>query len=230
MLGQEIEKQQFDSTQEVHEFSDEYEKQKRELLTMQERRNKKTGGIRRIAQVAAAFILVLGVSVTAYAVTSNKRVMRVNIKDNKEGNTVSVEIKRNKNSERRCLDITPGYLPLGYEEWMYGKYSYEGVWAADGLTIGDYNDMEKETFPYEKYEERQIGDAKAMILDSGKDTEYRWKVLMFYEQEGNVIVIFGSKEITKAELIKVCENLTYEEISEKEYLKKVNSVSEITEE
>lgn len=224
MLGQEIERQQFDSVQEIHEFSSGYEKQKKELLRKLETKNKKMIGIRKMVQVAAVFVILIGFSVTVYAVTSHTPAMRAVITNNKETKTVSFEIKRNKKSKPQHIDITPIYLPPGYEEWEYGKYSYGGVWAAAGLTIQYYDYIEKDRYKYEHYEERQIGDAKAIILDNGIESDYpRWFVLMFYEEDGHTIAVWGYKEIKKEELLKVCESLAYEEISEEEYLKRINS-------
>lgn len=217
LLGQEIERQQFDSAQEIHEFSNKYEMQKKELLKTLERGDKSGKGIRKLLQAAAVFAILVGLSITAYALASQKPAMEAVITNTKETKTMSFEIKRNKAPGSSYIHITPGYLPLGYEAWAYEKYSYGGVAAAGGLTISSYA-AEKDTYEYEAYEEQQIGDARTIILDKGIDGDYpRWFVLMFYEQEGHTIAVWGDKEIEKEELLKICENLTYEEVSEKEY-------------
>ena len=88
--------------------------------------------MKKFLQAAAAVILVVGISFTAYAMTKNRKAIRVEIKEGIQ--TILIKVERKK----ECTDViaVPGYLPEGYEIWdeekekySLGKYSFGGVWG-----------------------------------------------------------------------------------------------------
>lgn len=190
-LGQEIEEEQFWKEEQIHDFSKDYQNKKQRLLSLAETNREKKAMfhncvIRRILQVAAAVIIVVGISFTVYAMTKNGEAIQVEIE--KGAQTIFVEVERKK----ECADViaVPEYLPEGYEVWdeekekySLGKYSFGGVWGANGITILVDEWMEKEQFPYKTCEIWQTGNVKKLLIDRGEESGYRWGLLQFYEKD-----------------------------------------------
>ena len=168
--------------------------------------------IRRILQAAAAVIIVVGISFTAYAMTKNRKAIRVEIKEGIQ--TIFVEVERKK----ECADViaVPEYLPEGYEVWdeekekySLGKYSFGGVWGANGITILVDEWMEKEQFPYKTCEIWQTGNVKNLLIDRGEEPGYRWGLLQFYEKEGYVVQMFVASFIPKEEVLEIGKQIKF---------------------
>ena len=210
-LGQEIEEEQFWKEEQIHDFSKDYQNKKQRLLSLAEtNREKKTMFhncvIRRILQAAAAVIIVVGISFTVYAMTKNGEAIQVEIEEGAQ--TIFVEVERKK----ECADViaVPEYLPEGYEIWdeekekySLGKYSFGGVWGANGITIQVNDWMEKEKIPYENCEIWKDGRVKNLLIDGGEEAEYRWNLMQFYEEEGYVVEMFAASFIPKEEVLEI---------------------------
>lgn len=235
-LGQEIEEEQFWKEEQIHDFSKDYQNKKQRLLSLAEtNREKKTMFhnyvIRRILQAVAAVIIVVGISFTVYAMTKNGEAIQVEIE--KGAQTIFVEVERKK----ECADViaVPEYLPEGYEVWdeekekySLGKYSFGGVWGANGITILVDEWMEKEQFPYKTCEIWQTGNVKKLLIDRGEESGYRWGLLQFYEKEGYVVQMFAASFIPKEEVLEIGKQIKiyekddfYEREKEKSINKKV---------
>ena len=188
-LGQEIEEEQFWKEEQIHDFSKDYQNKKQRLFSLAETNREKkvmfhNCVIRRILQAAAAVIIVVGISFTVYAMTKNGEAIQVEIEEGAQ--TIFVEVERKK----ECADViaVPEYLPEGYEVWdeekekySLGKYSFGGVWGANGITILVDEWMEKEQFPYKTCEIWQTGNVKNLLIDRGEEPGYRWGLLQCYE-------------------------------------------------
>lgn len=210
-LGQEIEDEQFGQEEQTHDFSKDYQNRKHSLLSLEETKKEKkvifhNGGMKKFLQAAAAVILVVGISFTAYAMTKNRKAIRVEIKEGMQ--TILIKVERKK----ECTDViaVPGYLPEGYEIWdeekekySLGKYSFGGVWGANGITIQVNDWMEKEKIPYENCEIWKDGRVKNLLIDGGEEAEYRWNLMQFYEEEGYVVEMFAASFIPKEEVLEI---------------------------
>ena len=234
-LGQEIEEEQFWKEEQIHDFSKDYQNKKQRLLSLAEtNREKKTMFhnyvIRRILQAVAAVIIVVGISFTVYAMTKNGEAIQVEIE--KGAQTIFVEVERKK----ECADViaVPEYLPEGYEVWdeekkySLGKYSFGGVWGANGITILVDEWIEKEQFPYKTCEIWQTGNVKKLLIDRGEESGYRWDLLQFYEKERYVVQMFAASFIPKEEVLEIGKQIKiyekddfYEREKEKSINKKV---------
>ena len=232
-LGQEIEDEQFGQEEQTHDFSKDYQNRKHSLLSLEETKKEKkvifhNGGMKKFLQAAAAVILVVGISFTAYAMTKNRKAIRVEIKEGIQ--TILIKVERKK----ECTDViaVPGYLPEGYEIWdeekekySLGKYSFGGVWGANGITIQVNDWMEKEKIPYENCEIWKDGRVKNLLIDGGEEAEYRWNLMQFYEEEGYVVEMFAASFIPKEEVLEIGKQIKiYEkdEFSESEKEKSIN--------
>lgn len=210
-LGRKVQEEQYENPVKPHEFSDEYKNKKQQLL--QSLDVKKTRKIRRPLGVVAALAVVVCASLTVYAAT---KMIDVMLTANETEDSVAIAVSKKTDDYIAPIEITPEYLPDEYAEWVKGKYSLNGEWAGDGLTIVDAGYYQNYTVPdVSEYEEQQIGEAKAVILNR-VGYGYPWQIYLFYETTGHVIQIFGSEELSKEEMLKVCENITYKEVPEKD--------------
>lgn len=210
-IGQLEQEEQFDTCMGGHVFSDDYQIKKQRLLNSVEKGQRKKYKFRSMTSAAAAAALILGISVTAYAAVKG---IKAGISSDKEKDTVQYEVTRESDEYIPPIEITAGYLPEGYEEWIPGKYSPNGERGAKGISIIDAGWLRKgETLDVSGYEERQIGKARAVIIES-KGYEYPWDIYLFYEDEGHVVEVMGCDELSKEEMVKVCEGITYKEAPE----------------
>lgn len=210
-LGQEIEDEQFWKEEQTHDFSKDYQNRKQSLLSLAETKKEKKAVfhnyiVKRILQAAAAVIFVVGISFTAYAMTKNRKAIQVEIKQGIQ--TIFVEVERKK----ECADViaVPEYLPEGYEVWdeekekySLGKYSFGGVWGANGITIAVSDLMENEKIPYENCEIWKDGNVKKLLIDRGEEPGYRWNLMQFYEEEGHIVQMFAASFISKEEVLEI---------------------------
>lgn len=210
-IGQLEEERQYDICTENHVFTDEYEIKKQRLLNTMEKNQKKEYKIHSFTSVAAALALVVGLSVTTYAAVKGIQAV---ISEDKEKNTVTYEVNHEPDDYIPPIEITAGYLPEGYQQWEECKYSPNGEYGANGISILDAGYLQNYSIgDVSQYEEQQIGDAKAVIIER-KGYTYPWDIFLFYEEEGHVIEVMGCDSLSKKELMKVCEGLTYREAPE----------------
>lgn len=210
-IGQLEERERFEICMENHVFSDEYQMKKQRLLNSVEKNQKKMYKFRSMTSVAAAAALILGISATTYAAV---RGIQAIITEDEEKNEVSYEINKESDDYIPPIRITAGYLPEGYQEWESGKYSPDGEWGAKGITIINAGRIQTgKATDVSNYEEQQIGEARAVITES-KGYDYPWDIYLFYEEDGYVIEVVGCDELSKEEMLKVCEGITYEQAPE----------------
>lgn len=209
-LGQEIEDEQFGQEEQTHDFSEDYQNRKQSLLSLIETKKENkvifhNGGMKKFLQAAAAVILVVGISFTAYAMTKNRKAIRVEIKEGIQ--TILIKVERKK----ECTDViaVPGYLPEGYEIWdeekekySLGKYSFGGVWGANGITIQVNDWMEKEKITKEKI---TLGE-KIEYPDYAKGCSLQVTDITFSEVEDEVHKIDGP--VKKLEVAVKLQNTT----------------------
>lgn len=210
-IGQLEEERQYDTCTENHVFTDEYEIKKQRLLNTMEKNQKKEYKVRSFTNVAAALALVVGLSVTTYAAVKGIQAV---ISEDKEKNTVTYEVNHEPDDYIPPIEITAGYLPEGYQQWEECKYSPNGEYGTNGISILDAGYLQNYSIgDVSQYEEQQIGDAKAVIIER-KGYAYPWDIFLFYEEEGHVIEVMGCDSLSKKEMMKVCEGLTYREAPE----------------
>lgn len=208
-MGQLEEEKQFDTNKDDHTFSDKYQIKKQRLLNSLEKGGSRKHKFRSISGAAAAAVLILALSATVYAAV---KIISVNIWGEKD--SVIFVVNADRNDYIPPIEITPGYLPEGYREWMPDKYSPGGEWGANGLTIIDVGYIQKSiTMDVSGYEEVPIGEARGLIIER-KGYEYPWQVFLFYEEDGHVIEVFGCDALSREEILKVCEGVTYREAPE----------------
>ena len=210
-IGQLEEEKQYDTCTENHVFTDEYEIKKQRLLNTMEKNQKKEYKVRSFTSVAAALALVVGLSVTTYAAVKGIQAV---ISEDKEKNTVTYEVNHEPDDYIPPIEITAGYLPEGYQQWEECKYSPNGEYGANGISILDAGYLQNYSIgDVSQYEEQKIGNAKAVIIER-KGYTYPWDIFLFYEEEGHVIEVMGCDSLSKEEMMKVCEGLIYREAPE----------------
>lgn len=210
-IGQLEEEEQFDTCMGDHVFSDEYQIKKQRLLNSVEKSQRKVYKFRSMTSIAAAAALVLGLSVTTYAAVKG---IRASISEDKEKDKVTYEVNKESDEYIPPIEITAGYLPEGYKEWAPGKYSPNGEKGVNGISIVDVGWLKKgKSVDVSNYEEQQVGEAHAVIVEK-KGYEYPWNIYLFYEEEGHAVEVMGCDELSKEEMLKVCEGITYKEAPE----------------
>jgi len=160
--------------------------------------------------VAAAVAAALTLSFGVYAAV---RLIGHTVMENEEKHGAEIRFENEDKVELPLIEITPGYLPEGYKECEKGCYSPNGEYGVQGLTIVQRIQWDSLFFSgYTDFEELQMGSAKVLYsYTEGKDAAY--DVVMIYE-DGQVIEVYGCKDLSKDEVLKVCENLSYTEMSE----------------
>lgn len=162
--------------------------------------------------VAAAAVLVCTMSVGVYAAT---KLYEYVVEENNEDG-INVEMNKMTDEYIPPITITPDYLPEGYKEWEEGRYAKNGEWGGNGLTIVDAGYLKNFSIPrVSNYEQRQVGDATALWTYT-EGANYPYHILLFYEEDGHAIEIYGSGGISEDDMMKVCENMTYVESPEKD--------------
>ncbi len=225
LLGEENTIEELKYPKRKHKFSEEYERRKVEMIkkyndegekspeivttdTMKSRKRKWKKSI----ILAASITAVIGISLTAYGIAE-----KYEIKTNrdKETGTFTMDVKPTiKNDKIPEIKIIPGYLPEGYieSENSPGKYHPNGDNSSGGITIYSAVDVNSFKDSYvSSVEETTIGGVKAKIL-TRDGIEYNHIIYLLYEDEGQIIKIYGAEIVPLDELIKVAENITYEEI------------------
>ncbi len=121
-----------------------------------------------------------------------------------------------------AVEITPGYIPEGYEQFEDGslKYDKEG-YRQNGISLGvvTANFLEAEsTFldveDVKSVEEATINGMEAQLITKNYDPErvtrcFDKRIYLFNEEEGYVGIVFGGNDLTMEELVKVADGLTF---------------------
>jgi len=192
---------------EEHTFSKKYLQEKSRILGT-ERRHRRPSV--RLLLLAAALAALAAMSV--YAAVSYYTV-RASKNENTGTYTYTFEAASDV-SEISPIKITAGYIPAGYGECsLCGENKYQPVEGNDhkhGFSVVSANQNAELSVPYvSKTEHVMIGDVKADIL-TRKGVSYNHVLLLFHEEDGQVIEIFAADDISVEELKKIAENITYE--------------------
>lgn len=166
------------------------------------------------AAVAAAFILSAG----AYAISG---LFRVKVSENTEDNgsyTYEFEAADGEDGVMvQPMRLVPNYIPEGYEylqeyfEDEDGIKKYHKTDGSSGLTIVLENYHVNLTFPYISFvENTEINGVKTDILTTQGKAEFNHVIIMFYEELGQIVTIYGYNDIPLDELKKVAENIALE--------------------
>ena len=184
--------------------------------------------------VAAAFAVVIALSVGAYAISGIFTVKDRKREDDNGGIEYTFEVQEG-------IAVTPALIQLGYVPEGYVEYGNGGngttlhkLHKADGsggLTVGISDYSYRVDFSFvSSYEETEIGGIKADILNREGDIDYSHIILIFYEDLGQLVTIYGHRDIPLDELEKVAENIQLEPTGEAPYVPEVKAEAEKGEE
>ena len=214
-LGEEAILEQWEKHTPAHNFSLEYKKKKLEhlqnLQSLKGTMTKKTKPGKKRLIDAACVAAVLSLSVGVYAAVS---VFSTKTAFDEGQGQASLSFETLANSEILPVEITPGYLPEGYEEWEEGKYSEGGEYGADGITMIQAN--------YAKYvalgdtsslEETTLGGVKAVIAVT-EGAVYPYDIYLLYEDSGHIVEIMACDKLPLEEVKKVASNITITEVED----------------
>jgi|GEM_PF-1441710 len=195
---------------EEHVFSKKYQEEKRRILGT-ERKHRRPSV--RLLLLAAALAALAAMSV--YAAVSYYTV-RASKNENTGSYTYTFEAASDVNGIRP-IRISAGYVPAGYAECsICVENKYQPVKDNDhkhGFSVLSANQNAELSVPYvSETEHLMIGDVKADIL-TRKGVSYNHVLLLFHEEDGQVIEIFAADDISVEELKKIAAGITYEEIS-----------------
>ncbi len=169
------------------------------------------------AVAAAALALTMTATAGVYAAVS---VFRIDVTENEGTDQVKVRVEKDGDGQILPIKITANYLPEGYQEWEEGKYSQGGVFGGSGHSITDGGwcaDWNKTV----EYILNDVSDVETLSggrrpgradYREGYDDPYRMD--LYYGDSGHVIIVDASQDISRDELLKVCENLTYTELTD----------------
>lgn len=205
-MGEEYLREQLQQ-EEDHEFSEEYNRKKENLIALAE--GKKGRKWSRSAVACACGALVLGASLTVYAAVS---IYHASVDLDKDSGVANIHLEKTDSTYVPPIKIYADYLPEGYAQWEENKYSLNGEYGGTGISIVSANGMsEMDVMGASEVEETTINGVKATII-TRKGSEYSHFIYLFYEETGNVIEIMASEEVPEDEVIKVAENIRYEVI------------------
>lgn len=210
-LGEFIQDEQCEYQGTEHVFSERYQNKKERLLNSVT--NKRRLPMGRPVFAAASVALAVVLSGSVYAAV---KLLNTTVDFDKDNYQASVSNDMKQDVYIPPIEISAKYLPEGYEEWDEGKYSYQGEYGANGLSIFDASGTKTETFQdVSDYEQQDFSNAKAYILRrDGYD--YSRIVFLSFEESGHVVIIYASQDIEDEELWKVCENISITEVPEKD--------------
>ncbi|MDO5541523.1 MAG: hypothetical protein Q4F83_15895 [Eubacteriales bacterium] len=168
--------------------------------------------------VIAAAVGLLGVSsVTALAVNGFFAHRAV-----QEEDSLTYTFDVNYELTPYVVEITPGYIPEGYEQFEEGnlKYDKEG-YRQNGISLSvvtaSFLDAENDYLNVQNVksvEDATINGMEAQLITINYDPErvtrlFDKRIYLFNEEEGYVGIVFGGNDLTMEELTKVAEGLTF---------------------
>lgn len=208
-LGEEAILEQWEKDTHSHSFSLDYKRKKLQLLQNMQQGKKRTVIKKKRLIAAACVAAALSLSVGVYAAVS---VFSTKVSYDEEQGQASLSFETLANSDIPPIEITPEYLPAGYQEWDEGKYSEGGDYAADGLTITQAN--------YAAYvalgdtsnlEETTLGGVKAVIAVT-EGAAYPYDVFLLYEDTGHIVEIMACDKLSLEEVKEVASNIVITEV------------------
>lgn len=226
-----------------HEFSEEYknfrqemickagnsdaaeEKEMTEIIPINSK-TKKRRFFKTPVGVAAALAAVLALSAGAYAISGIFTIKSKDRTDESYGE-LSYTVEAQEGVSVTPMKLVMDYLPEGYVETENGgnKETLRKFHKADnasGLTVGISDYSYQISLPFvSEIEETEIGGVKADIL-TRDGVDYKHIILMFYEELGQIVTMYGYEDISVDELKKVAENIKLEPTGEAAYVPDVN--------
>lgn len=207
-IGQLEEVKLFEQTEENHMFSDKYKRNKENMLKSLEKK-------RRVRGAAAAAIVTTTVLAATVGVYAAVNYFNINVTE-EDNDQVRIQVEHtNEESKPYPIKITPKYLPDGYAEDQpqSGKYSPEGEWGVDGITIADsgwcatweeaQDILMEDVSEVERF---QFKESQG-ILTMHKGYAYPYDMMLYHNESGHAIEIFAAENVSKEDLLKVCDNL-----------------------
>lgn len=221
LIGEEDAMEELDKFTEPHNFSKKYESEKMKMIKKVNSiepipmPNRKGKGMTRKKTIVliAAVTATLALSITAYGI--GKKFLITTSRDEEAG-TITYDVQSDVQSESKIteiplINITPGYLPEGYEQYKGdpSKYFLNGEPSGEGGILIYQNDYiyQPESYNISNVEETTIGGVKAYIQTS-EGMLYKYKIDLIYEEDGQIITVGGA--VSLDELKKVAENIKYE--------------------
>lgn len=220
LLGEENAIEELKYPKGKHKFSEKYERRKLDMIKKYNSEDeeildinsactsKNRGRRKKVVVLAAAVAAALGISLTAYGA-----VRMYNIAMNKDEETGTIIYNINSDVNKiPVIKIIPKYIPEGYIESKNapGKYHLNDDFSLGGITIcSAYTSDKLDQVYVSNVEDTTIGGIKAQIL-TRDGMEYNRIILLFFEDDSQIIEIYASEKFPDDELIKVAENITYE--------------------
>ncbi|WP_395014749.1 hypothetical protein [Robinsoniella peoriensis] len=221
-MGEEDTFQQIDKPGLKHEFSSRYLKQKREVLEHALSndvciiKKKRRRSWKRWQILVAAIILLLSLSVSAYATVKVLFHVQENLDTENEG-TFTYTFETEANIKVPPIKIIPGYIPKGYKldgqpgaRTLIGEQRDTYTQSESGISIFTANNSTQVEIPHiSKVNDLKLNGIKAQLLTSNGSPD-RYYLFMFFEEDGNIIELIPYGDIPLEEVKKVAEGLSYE--------------------
>lgn len=175
--------------------------------------------------LAASLGALLGLSLTVYAAV---HLFAVYGQKDEDTGMYTYYFEVEEEFEAKPIRILPGYLPEGFasigneEEFVYKKEQD----PSQSIIINSSNWSDKLSVPYVSWQEEvRLNGVRAEIL-TRNGLEYNHVILLFFEEDGQVIEIMATEGIPLEEVKKVAENLSYEIVPEGDAYQAFNSRDE----
>ncbi|CAM4068000.1 MULTISPECIES: anti-sigma factor [Bacillus cereus group] len=217
-LAEKIALDDFDKSEEQHEFSHTYTRKKKlfmEEMKLKDGQPQKKR--KRHRMLIAAACLLIGMPTTVFGAVKvyNMIVQKQNYEVN-----VSLTNKDSKKSDQ-WYKLKVGKLPENMEaiDDSAMKYSFKDNYAKGGFSFVLWRVGENSDFPtlYSKsYEEKEINGKKAVIVhrDTGnKDLTMNRVVFIFFEEEGIMLQSYIGNDINEEQMIDVLGSISLEPTS-----------------
>lgn len=217
-LAEKIALDDFDKSEEQHEFSHTYTRKKKlfmeEMKLKGERPQKKS---KRHRMLIAAACLLIGMPTTVFGAVKvyNMIVQKQNYEVN-----VSVTNKDTKKADKWYklkIDKLPENMEAIDDSAM--KYSFKDNYAMGGFSFALWRVGENSDFPtlYSKsYEEKEINGKKAVIVHretGNKDLMFNRVIFLYFEEEGIMLQSYIGNDINEEQMIDVLGSISLEPTS-----------------
>ncbi|ACK95206.1 anti-sigma factor [Bacillus thuringiensis] len=217
-LAEKIALDDFDKSEEQHEFSHTYTRKKKlfmeEMKLKDERPQKKS---KRHRMLIAAACLLIGMPTTVFGAVKvyNMIVQKQNYEVN-----VSVTNKDTKKADKWYklkIDKLPENMEAIDDSAM--KYSFKDNYAMGGFSFALWRVGENSDFPtlYSKsYEEKEINGKKAVIVHretGNKDLMFNRVIFLYFEEEGIMLQSYIGNDINEEQMIDVLGSISLEPTS-----------------
>lgn len=214
-LGELVQENQCESQESEHVFSRRYEDRKAKLLNSVGPETVKYHRYRFSRPAVAAVSLCAAVAL-AGSVYAAVKLLNTSVDYDADNSQITIANDLNSDTYIPPIEITPKYLPEGYEKWDDGKYSYGGEYGADGISMTDASLTKTEQFQdVSGCEEIPLEQSKLYLI-SREGYSYPYIALLSFEESGHTVMLYFSQDVSREELLKVCENIEIKEVPEQD--------------